>query len=54
MVHSCACFQRDTLHVHNKYKALDVEGINVVNNGKDMESINVAYDMKYDTVALGE
>jgi len=36
------------------YKALDIEGINIVNNGKGMEPLNVAYDMTYDTVALGE
>jgi hypothetical protein len=37
-----------------KCKALDVEGINIVNYRKDMEPINVVYDMTCDTVALVE
>jgi hypothetical protein len=53
MVHLCAWFQRYILHVQNECKALDAEGINIANYGKDMEPIKIVYDMTCDTVPLG-
>jgi hypothetical protein len=53
MVHLCACFQEYILHVQNECKALDVEGINTANYGKDMEPINNVYDVTSGTVSLG-
>jgi len=54
MVHLHTRFHRHTLHVQNKCKALDVEGINTVNYGKDTEPINDVCDVTYGTVALVE
>jgi len=47
-------YQGYTLCVQNKCKALDVDEINTVNCGTDMEPINVFNDVRYDIVALGE
>lgn len=54
MVHLRAFCQGYTLHVQNTCKVLDVEEKYTVNYGKDIEPINIVYDMTYESVALGE